>query len=448
MQSSAPSDPQPSSSALEAGTSKKRKSSEEQSDSAVAPKAPKIHPFFSKRTEKKPEGSFQWLKPLGPTGSCLHGINLHPTASAKVAALDLDGTVIKSEFATKSAAAGKPPSWSWWRSIVPDKLKELYESGFAIVFISNQALKPVALNTWKEKIPLIGQALSDIPFRILAASQKDQYRKPMPGMWREIERIFKEEGVEIDKSASFFVGDAAGRQYVKAKGDFSSTDRKWAENIELPFFTPEEYFLKLPPHDNYTMPGFRASSLPNLPLVTPTSSPIIPTPRQQEAVLFVGYPCLGKSTFYRRYFQPEGYVHINQDTLKTSQKCAKVLQEAIKEGKSCVIDNTNRNSPTRKTYLDICKANNIKARCFYFTGSIELAWHNNLYRAFNMPPSAAAKEPERALLPYIAFSGFRDNLEEPTLAEGFSEIKKVNWVFEGTEEEKKHWLMWLQIDGK
>jgi hypothetical protein len=31
-------------------------------------------------------------------------------------------------------------------------------------------------------------------------------------------------------------------------------------------------------------------------------------------------------------------------------------------------------------------------RCFVFTGSIELAWHNNLYRAFNLPPSVAANE--------------------------------------------------------
>jgi hypothetical protein len=43
----------------------------------------------------------------------------------------------------------------------------------------------------------------------------------------------------LDKSASFFVGDAAGRKYPGGKADFSSTDRKWAENIGLKFFTPE-----------------------------------------------------------------------------------------------------------------------------------------------------------------------------------------------------------------
>ena len=91
----------------------------------------------------------------------------------------------------------------------------------------------------------------------MAATQRDQYRKPMLGMWNEVERIFREEGIEIgthsicalsglliftpilDKSVSFFVGDAAGRKYPGGKADFSSTDRKWAENIGLKFYTPE-----------------------------------------------------------------------------------------------------------------------------------------------------------------------------------------------------------------
>jgi len=75
-------------------------------------------------------------------------------------------------------------------------------------------------------------------------------------MWNELEKIFKEEGIgigreylvyfdvliflyDLDKEVSFFVGDAAGRQYPGGRADFSSTDRKWAENIGLRFFTPE-----------------------------------------------------------------------------------------------------------------------------------------------------------------------------------------------------------------
>jgi bifunctional polynucleotide phosphatase/kinase len=57
-------------------------------------------------------------------------------------------------------------------------------------------------------------------------------------------------------------------------------------------------------------------------------------------------------------------------------------------------------------------------------------------------------QPKRTIVPYLGFSGFRDNYEEPQLSEGFVEIKNVNWVFQGTDDEKRHWSMWLQIDGK
>ncbi|KAG6861891.1 hypothetical protein C0995_010597 [Termitomyces sp. Mi166 len=344
------------------------------------PPAKRIHPFFTNKPHTDPSTApFQWLDPLGPTRSCLHGINRHPTSSTKLAAFDLDGTLIKSDY-----GGGRKPSgtWEWWRVSVPAKLKEVADSGYAVVIISNQALKPQALKTWKAKIPLIAAALPNVPFRLFAATAKDGYRKPMPGMWTELVRIFREDGVEI--------------------------------------VSP----------------------------VLPTSTPLLPQPPAKELVLFVGYPCLGKSTFYRRHFEPAGYIHINQDTLKTRDRCVKETRKALQEGNSCVIDNTNRNIATRKFYLDIAKELDIPARCFHFTGSIELAWHNNLYRTYNLPSSIAAGEHKRELVPYLGFTGFRDNFEEPQLKEGFTEIKKVNWVFNGNEEERVHWSMWLQIDGK
>lgn len=76
----------------------------------------------------------------------------------------------------------------------------------------------------------------------------------MLGMWWELEKVFKEENCEIGKNRlegvrctltgadlthSFFVGDAAGRQYKGRKSDFASTDRKFALNIGISFMTPE-----------------------------------------------------------------------------------------------------------------------------------------------------------------------------------------------------------------
>lgn len=97
--------------------------------------------------------------------------------------------------------------------------------------------------------------------------------------------------------------------------------------------------------------------------------------------MFVGYPCLGKTSFFHRYFEPAGYVHINQDTLATRNKCVKAMQEAFREGKSCVIgislspiyslalmvalDNTNRNASTRKHYIDVAKTMQIPIRCVF-----------------------------------------------------------------------------------
>ncbi|KAF9239632.1 HAD-like domain-containing protein [Melanogaster broomeanus] len=441
----------------------------ETTDGSMPPvhKVVKVHPFFSKpsASTSTTTSGFQWLKPsLGPKRTCLHGINLSPPATAKVAAFDLDGTVIKSRHKNRGKGA-EALTWEWWRNAVPGKLQDLHQDGYSILLISNQALKAAALEDWKKKIPLIAAALPTVPFRLFAACAKDGYRKPMPGMWYEIERIFKEQNVEIggsdvrpslkpgtqknhglplvvDKDRSFFVGDAAGRV-----DDFASTDRKWAINIGIPFYTPEEYFLALP-HTPYKLPGFHVSGLsPTTELLSPSNATVVPKPLKPELVLFTGFPSLGKSSFYHKHFAPVGYTHVNQDTLGTRAKCVKAAEEALRAGKSCVIDNTNRDVATRKFYVDLAKTVGVPARCFLFTGSMELAWHNNLYRAYNQP-SSNGSQPTRDLLPYLAFIGFRDNYEEPQTSEGLSEVIKVNWVFEGDEEATKRWNMWLQIDGK
>ncbi|EEB87178.1 hypothetical protein MPER_15577, partial [Moniliophthora perniciosa FA553] len=75
---------------------------------------------------------------------------------------------------------------------------------------------------------------------------------------------------------------------------------------------------------------------------------------------------------------------ILKDTLGSRGKCVKAAEE--------VLDNTNRNVSTRKYYIDLGRKFKVPVRCFIFTGSMELAWHNNLYRAYNTPPSVAARE--------------------------------------------------------
>jgi len=351
----------------EPGSSKKRSADQTIEKPAKKAKA-QLHPFFSNKSDEpsKPT-TFKWIKPNpGPNHTLLHGINLNPKSSIKVAAFDLDGTIILGTFWSKTTEG----EWKWWNPMVPSRLKALHNDGYSIIIISNQGLKKAALKAWKDvKIPSIAAALPDVPFRIFGAKEKDQFRKPMPGIWYELERVFREDGVEIDKKASFFVGDAAGRLADLPSGrqaDHASSDLKFADNVGIQFSTPEEYFLGKH-HTPYTRQGFNVSQLDKLPLFLPTNTPLIPAPsasfkRMRELILFVGYPCLGKSSFYRRHFQPIGYKHVNQDTLKTRDKCIKAVEQALGTGESCVVDNTNRDVKTRKYYVDVARRLGVPVR--------------------------------------------------------------------------------------
>jgi hypothetical protein len=85
-----------------------------------------VHPFFAKPAQGK--APFNWNAPLGPNRSCLQGVNLKPINSTKVAAFDLDGTIIKSNRYTAKQKADLV--WEWWKPCVPSKLKEVEEAGY------------------------------------------------------------------------------------------------------------------------------------------------------------------------------------------------------------------------------------------------------------------------------------------------------------------------------
>ncbi len=56
-------------------------------------------------------------------------------------------------------------------------------------------------------------------------------------------------------------------------------------------------------------------------------------------VICVGSPGSGKSTFVNTFFAD--YVRINNDDLKTKEKCMKACEQNLKEKKSVIVDNTN-----------------------------------------------------------------------------------------------------------
>ncbi|EPB85745.1 hypothetical protein HMPREF1544_07496 [Mucor circinelloides 1006PhL] len=358
------------------------------------------------------------------------------TARSKIAAFDLDGTLI----ATKSGRvfAKDEHDWRWWDPVVPKRIEALHDEGFKIVIFSNQN----GLNSDKKvkgfqyKIESILRQVNS-PILVMAAMKKDKYRKPMTGMWEWLEQ--NNDGVSIDKSQSFYVGDAAGRDdgwKPKYKKDHSCGDRKFADNINIAFHTPEEFFLKEAMAE-FQWRGFNAkehvASL--LPLHTPESTPLVKED-ENEVIVCVGYPASGKSSFVQKHLVPKGYVYVNQDTLKTRDKCIAACQTALNQKKSVVIDNTNPERATRALYIKLAQNANVPIRCFYFGDNEELSQHNNYYRAVHKP------EEKRDVLSSIAFRTFKSKLQEPSTVEGFKEVKNINFVFDGPDSEKEAWQRW------
>ena len=74
------------------------------------------------KVAKTTSSALRWLDSLGAT--CLYAEHLDPKFTSKVAALDLDGTLISSPH------KGPPLEWRWWKDCVPAKLAQAVREGY------------------------------------------------------------------------------------------------------------------------------------------------------------------------------------------------------------------------------------------------------------------------------------------------------------------------------
>ncbi|KAI4242256.1 MAG: hypothetical protein L6R40_004127 [Gallowayella cf. fulva] len=327
--------------------------------------------------------------------------------------------------------------WRWWHISVPTVLKKLYADGYLIAILSNQGslgLKtdpksvqsdPKSLSNFKSKAGTVFSQL-DLPVILLAATARDKYRKPRGGMWTELlEELDLDAREGPDLEASFFVGDAGGRAARSGvKADHSCSDRNFAANVGIEFRTPEEFFLHEPPIPFAR--DFEPSTYLNIATLTSsnTSPAVIARKIPRDIVIFCGSPASGKSTFYRKHLQPLGYERINQDTLKTRDKCIKVASNCLLEGIPVVVDNTNADRETRAIWVQLAKKFDVPIRCVHFTAPAKLCEHNDTVRAI----AGNHFNPEkRAILPHSAFSSFASRFKQPTVDEGFQDVVAVEF---------------------
>lgn len=359
--------------------------------------------------------------------------------TCRVAAFDIDWTVIRTR--SRRTFATDPSDWEFWCPSVPHKLRRLAETGHQIVFFTNQAglvKSEKRLSGWTRKIDSVVGALGlDGRVFVLASLQKrGEFRKPRTGMWRYYATHLA--AAPPSPAKSFFVGDAAGRPGgAQAKKDFSCSDLKFALNLGLRFYVPEEYFLAstarrdcdrtlaamgFDPKQHWKRHYEAGKRSPKEPTEAAPAIPMADTP---ELVLVVGSPASGKTALVLQTLEahPQA-VRVNQDALKTLARCLRAVESALGGGQSAIVDNTNRSRATRARYLKLAARRKIPCRCVWLQTTKEESFHLNAFRG----SYGAAGEAGRRRAPDVALHTYFKRLEPPEESEGFAAIATMRFA--------------------
>ena len=295
----------------------------------------------------------------------------HPIILNKMASFDYDWTLVQPKDSKTFPTS--VDDWVWLYPNVPEKLIQYHKDGYMIVIFTNQS------KDWKCNQIVKAMETIGIPMFIVIARNKPEY-KPNKILFSTLVK-----DKPIDLHNSFFVGDALGR-----KTDFSDSDKLFALNIGIPYFSPESIFTES--KDAFIVPD-------------------IPTGINPEIIIMVGYPGSGKTTIAKKICLDKNYVYISGDIYKTSSKMRKASLESISQRKSIVFDATHGSIKKRKEYIDFAEKNNYKVRCIHVDTTLEESYRRNKLRS------------EDKQVPRIAYSVYKKYYQEPTEEEGFVYIK-------------------------
>jgi bifunctional polynucleotide phosphatase/kinase len=316
------------------------------------------------------------------------------------ACFDFDGTLIRTRSGATFCRNAK--DWLWFAPSVPEKLRRLVdgkgeeEGGYRLIVFSNQTVR------FKEAVILDALKEAGVAGRADVYIAYDKTLKKPSRVMYDV-AFSSSSSSSRHPEGSFFVGDALGRP-----GDWSDSDRRFAEACGFPWTSPEEFFD--PRHSCQLEPE----------RVPPTRPRSQPQPRSQpEMVMMIGAQGSGKTTFAKEIFGSDPrYVilHGDDERHRTDAKflaAATTVMSAL--GKSVVIDATNGTPAKRAKFAARArKAGTFSVRCIEMTTPIDDCKRRN-----------AARSPG-SRVPAVAYAAFFKGFEPPnTLNEDIDIVERV-----------------------
>lgn len=268
----------------------------------------------------------------------------------KWALFDLDWTLIR-PTTTPSRPTLKggpfmlyPDDWTFIPGRI-ERLQDFQRDGYRIGIVSNQKYTGEKLRNAQLRIENVWNALSKyFPDLVIFYSTDDftsadpshplsTYRKPGNGWGYHLKFL----------PGSLYSGDAT--QDPNRPGTswgYSDSDRQFAQNMGLPFYTPEEVFPQL---------------------VIPQE--IFDTPK--VVLILVGPPGSGKSTFTSSH---KDFCIIESDAYRSNwNRIERAYRSALSENCKTMIDATNPSRERRKRLIEIAAEYNAPAGIVLFVNS-------------------------------------------------------------------------------
>lgn len=136
-----------------------------------------------------------------------------------------------------------------------------------------------------------------------------------------------------------------------------------------------------------------------------------------ELVIFIGLQASGKSTFFRNYFA-SNYELVSKDCFRNnknpSRRQAQLIEAALKEGRSLVVDNTNPRIEDRAAIIQLGRLYNAEIIGYYFKSQVKRCLERNQQRE------------GKARVPDVAIYTTLNKLIRPSYAEGFDKLFYVS----------------------